>query len=96
MPKESTRERKTHLECVNKRKVTLRMKENLLRDIPLNMYRREDLSVSNKLSFIVYIVVSLTGNLAYAVCSKSSICSDKLHILPDTMIKEVHKILIFS
>jgi hypothetical protein len=84
------------LECVNKRKVTLRLKENLFRDIPLNMYRREDLSVSKKLSFIVYIVVSLTGNLAYAVCSKSSICSDKLHILPDTMIKEVHKILIFS
>lgn len=71
MPKESTRERKTHLECVNKRKVTLRLKENLLHDIPLNMYRHEDLHVSNKLSFIVYIVVSLTGNLAYAVCSKS-------------------------
>ncbi|KAG0532081.1 hypothetical protein BDA96_04G077200 [Sorghum bicolor] len=70
MPKEPTRERKTHLECVNKRKVTLRLKENLLREIPLNMYHREDLSVSNKLSFIVYIV--------------------------DIMIKEGHKILIFS
>jgi SNF2 family DNA or RNA helicase len=93
-PKQSLKEQ-TQLECVNNRKISLRLKENLLKAGTLKMSYEEDLNLSNKLSFIVYIVVSLILlHVVKAILVQKS--SSKLHILQEKMINEGHKILIFS